>query len=271
MALTIDGDDLKALGWRLMRHGGLDAGPTIEVPTTTLPGLGVESEVSGLASARPRRFSVTWGYKASTYAALESALAGLKARLYGRSVVVATDRRPGQQITARVADFPVTNGVGAQDVAPYWLEAEVGFVAVSPYWEDATAQVVAFGTSAVALPQGTVATEGILLLTASGGSVVDPTLTYKTSAGVAVATVPAVITIANGDAIEIDVTRETVRKRVGGVWSNAASALAVGFTWPVFSPLDGSFITSSWPTMQVSASSGAALAAGSATYRRRWA
>lgn len=270
MSIYVNGVDLGGDGWRVLRHRGLDAAPTVEYPSTTLPGLGLDVETDTVGRAAPRRFSITWGTKATSYAALDTALRTLKARLVGAPVVLTMDRRPNQRLTARVTDFPVVNGIGGQEIAPYWLEAEVSFVALDPYFEDTSEQAVSFGTTATALPQGTAATRGVLLLTASGGSVVNPTLTYKTAAGVTVASLAATITIASGDAFEVDVARATVRKRVSGVWTNAASTLAVGFQYPVFSPRDGTFLTSSWPTIQVAATSGGANANGTATYRRKW-
>lgn len=270
MANAIDGNDLSTLGWKLVRHRGVDAGVSAVVPTASLPDLGVDIESSLVTRYAPRSMAVTWGKKVADFAALNTALASLKALVTGRAVVLTFSRRPSQQITARCTDFPVVNGIGPQEIGPFYLEAELGFTAVDPFFQDVTPQAINVTTSATALPQGTADTDPVLLIVASGGSVVNPTWTYKNSAGTTLATLAATITILNGDALEIDCQRETIRKRVSGVWSNAASVLPLGFLWPVFSPRDGVYLTSTWPTAQIAATSGSANAVATATYPRKW-
>jgi hypothetical protein len=59
--------------------------------------------------------------------------------------------------------------------------------------------------------------------------------------------------------------RGLVTKSVSAVVSNAMNALAPGWNFPALDPADGVYLTSTWPTLEVS--SGTGLATYTKAYR----
>lgn len=266
----IDDDDLTSLGWRVVATAGLDDPVGWDVPTVALPSRRVSVIGSTEYQAAPRVFSVTLAIRSSSAATLETALAVLRSKLGPRTVAIRHLFRTNLKLVARCTGGSLAYGQGPQYVSRFYFQTDLQFTADDPFWRDITNQSVNFGTSATALPQGTADTEGIIRITASGGSVVNPYVDYKSSGGTLLAQVDTVHTILNGDAIEFDVETGRVQKRVSGVWSDVEEILVAGFTLPVFSPRDGVYATSTWPTIQLGADSGSANAQGNALYPRKF-
>lgn len=271
-AIWTDDDDLSSYGWRVVRTAGLDDLPARAFPVVALPIRGVSLEASTYANVSPREFVAVLAIKTSVQATLEAAIKALNYRLGGAAVAFRHALRSNQQITARAISGPVTYGNGPMYLAPFYFQTEVRFLAADPYWRDTTAasQSVSFGTTATALPQGTARTEPTITIAASGGSVVNPKFRYRNSAGTLLAEVLFTHTILTGDAVEINSETGAIRKRVSGVWSDAESLVTAGFTLPIFSPYDGNYLTSTWPTAELAADSGGAFGQGTAAYPRKW-
>jgi hypothetical protein len=172
-------------------------------------------------------------------------------------------RYPDRQLIVYLTGGPSSYGVGPESLEPLYCEIGVQYVAPNPFWQDATLQVVNFTTTPVALPQGTADARGVLDILASGAGVVNPTFLYKSGAGVTLATLNPTITIADGDLWRCDCITGQVRKRVSGVWSNAADTLPDHFLFPVFRRAHFTYGVDD-PTGQVDQGQ------GSFSYRRQW-
>lgn len=269
--LWLDDDDLTASGWQVLRTSGLDDLLAPTVREVTLPGLERTVELSTFDSVAPRDGILTLWVRATTYAAMQTALQRLRYRVGGGPVTLKHIRRPNQRLQVRLVRGPASYGSGPEDVGPFYVEVPVAVRAANPFWEATTQSAISFTTSAVAMPLGDAKVRPTILIAASGGSVVNPTVTYKNAGGTTIWSLAITHTIASGDAWEFNALTGTVRKRVSGVWSNAANTLVAGYTRPYLSPRDGDFFAPTWPTLQLSASSGSANAQGTSTFRAQYA
>lgn len=269
---TLASDDLTAAGWRVKATSGLDDLVVPQVRGVDLPGLGRTIEPSTWTQVAPREATVTLLCRATTASALQTALQRLRYRVGRGSLTLTHLRRPNQQLTVRLVRGPASYGPGPEAVGPYYVEVALVVRAADPYWVATTDTVVTFtAASPTACPIGDASVRPVLLLAASGGAVVNPTITYTDAAAATVWSLAITHTIASGDAWEIDARTGTVRKRVSGVWSDASSTLVAGYGLPVIRPEDGDFLgTGSAGSLAVSASSGAANATGTATYAQRF-
>jgi len=264
MAITLGGTALTAAGWFLERTSGLDDVPEIGLETTTIPWREESVVTSPFRPVQPRDAVLTVGAVADDTSALATAQAALQGLLPGSEIILTHTRRPSQRLRVMLLSAPASYGPGPEALAPFYLQYGLRVRAVMPWWEDASEQTVNFTTSAVAVPQGTASTRGVITIAASGGTVTDPVVTYKTSAGATISTLAPTIAILNGDAWRCDVVTGQVRKRVSGVWSNAVDTLPDSFRLPIFETTHGVYSTSSWPTLEVTSGN------GSVAYRRRY-
>lgn len=265
MSVTINGTTLASQGWQVKRTTGVDDLPSRRVPLIEVPGRGESIEGSRQSIASPGDMTVTVATRDTSLTVIRARLAWLASALRSTDLLrLEHVRRPSQERLVRCISGPGSWGLGPGAVGPYYVEVVLGFSAPSPFWQDTADQTVNFTSSPVAVPLGPEASRGVLTLTAPSSNAVNPTVTYKNSGGTAVAAFTLAHTILVGDAWEANCLTGTIRKRVSGVWSNAISTLAAGFVLPITDPADGSYATSSWPTLQTSAGSGAYV------YRRRY-
>ena len=145
----------------------------------------------------------------------------------------------------------------------YWqtyLAVELDFLLFDPLSYKTTSETVAFTTGATAIPLGTAPSKGNRAVTSKitiTGAATTPILIYKNSAGVEVSRMSFTgYSPLSGDTIEIDIARGLVEKVVSGLRSNAMGDLAAGWTFPALDPADGVYLTSSWPTLEVTSGSG---------------
>lgn len=263
--IGLAGSTLTSLGWFVVRTSGLEDKATRGLVTTALEGRETHVVTSPYRVAEPRNGVLTLGLMASAESALITAQNTLDAVINRRGGIVLTStRRPNQQLTVYALGGPVTYGNGPEFVAPFYLELGLRVQAVDPWWEDSSAQSVAFTTSAIAMPQGTADAYPVITISASGGTVNNPVLTYKSGSGGTLLTLSPTVSILNGDAWQIDSQTNQVRKRVSGTWSNALDTLPAVFDFPVFRGEHFTYGTNS-PTLEVTGGNGLAA------YRRKWA
>lgn len=263
MAITLAGGELTALGWWLVRSSGLDDLPAQSLQVGSLPAREHGVVLSRLRTEEPQDGTLTVACRATTAQALTAAIAALDAVIgSGTPIVLTHTRRYQQRKTVHVIGGPSSYGPGPEGRGPFYLEIGLRVRAIDPCWEDANEQSVNFTTSAVAVPQWTRTTRGVITIAASGSTVTDPEIVLKDGAGNPVVTLQPDIAIESGDAWQIDCVTEQVRKRVSGVWSNAIDTLPSGFTFPVFRREYWTPGTTN-PTLQTSGG------AGTVTYRRR--
>jgi hypothetical protein len=263
--ISFNGSTVASIGWFVEKTSGLEDQPSRELLTATLPGRETSIVTSSRRPVSVSEGVVTVGARATTESALQTKIAALNALLFTSSAVTVTStRRPSQQRTGHVVGAPADYRAGPEFVGPFDFQYGIR-LRFPDLWEDSSEQTVAF-TTATAIPQGTADSRGVITITASGGSAVDPVITYKKGDGTTVSTLSPTITIVSGDAWQIDCGTGQVRKRVSAVWSNASETLPDVFTIPVFRRAHFTYGTNS-PTLAVVGTN----AAGSVTYRRRYA
>jgi len=145
----------------------------------------------------------------------------------------------------------------------YWqtyLSVELDFLLFDPYAYKASSETVTFGTSPTDIPLGTAPSRGNRVVPAIitiSGAATTPQLLYKDSDGNLLAEMHFTgFSPSAGQSIQIDLSRGTVKKIIGGVPSNAMGDLDNGWNFPFLDPQDGVYQLSDWPTLQVSSGSG---------------
>jgi hypothetical protein len=267
--IYIDDVDLSTEGFRVVRSTGFEDSFPGEVPTMSVPALERDIEASTFAVPKPRAVSLRLRFRTSDAAAMHTAMDRLRARVLGREVRLRHSQRDAQELVARCRGLPVDVG-RIRWVSPFQWEPTLEFVCRDPAYRDRTAQEISFTTTAASLPMGTGSSRLVLRITATGGSVVNPRFIYESSTAATLADITMTLTVANGDAVELDGETGAVRKRVSGVWSNARDTVPLGTVFPQLLPSHGDFLTSAYPTIKGAATSGGANIVGLATYRRRW-
>lgn len=264
MSTTLGGVTLLSQGWQVQRTTGIDDLSARRVPIIEVPSLGESIEGSRQPILAPGEITVAVFTRDASLSTVRSRLAWLEHAVGGKDPVrLEHVRRPNQERYVRCVSGPAGWGPGAGAVGPYAVQGVLRFTATQP-WQDTADQTVAFGSSATAIPLGPKPCRGIITITAPSSNAVNPTILYKSSGGTTLATLTLAHTILVGDAWEANCWTGAIRKRVSGVWSNAITTLAPGFTLPILDPYDGVFASSSWPTIQTSTGS------GSVVYRRRY-
>jgi phage-related protein len=149
---------------------------------------------------------------------------------------------------------------------------ELDFLLFDPLAYKTTSESVSF-TTATAIPLGTATSKGNISVPSKiriTGAASFPILTYKNSAGATIAEMSFTgYSPLASDFIEIDLARGLVTKSVSGQVSNAMNALAPGWNFPALDPADGVYLTSSWPTLEITSVLGP-VGTGLATYTKAY-
>lgn len=133
------------------------------------------------------------------------------------------------------------------------LRIEIAWRAIDPYWEDVSATTVSLSTSPAACATGTAPCYLTLTIDQSC------TITYKNSAGTTRATF--VLTgVSGAQTAVIDTLTRTLTHSVSGI----TPSLRTSGTYFVLDPRDGTYASSSWPTITLSSGT------GSVSYRKAW-
>jgi phage-related protein len=248
--VSINGVDIKSVGFKLREPRGVWDLPSYAKDTTTIPGKpGQVAPESSTVKISSRMVDLVGTLVGSTRADFLSKLDQMKALITKTPLVVVLAEQPTRQYVAR----PL--GAGMTPTGPVLLQRQQEFtitmVCDDPYARDTTDQVVAFG-AATPIPLGTAPSGGVITIT--GGT--NPTITYRDSAGNVVQTMGFTGT---GSPLVIDL--DQFLASVGGV--NAIDKLTSG-SFIELSPLDGDYATSAWPTLEVDSGT------GSITYRRAY-
>lgn len=135
-----------------------------------------------------------------------------------------------------------------------WMRLTMQFMCIDPFWyADATASQSAI-TGATAIPTGTAPGLRDFVLTVNGGSgASDPVIVYRNSSSTTIKLLALTGAVGAGETRVIDMAAGTIDS--GGV--NKISERNVGTDFPfVLDSRDGIFRTSSWPTLEISATGG---------------
>lgn len=244
--------------------------PSRQFPTLAVPGL-AGSVLTAEPTTGPRQLTITASLDpaARTLPALQSAIDALQ-ELTGHGLVRITV--DDDENAPRVIEGVCTECQIAPVVHP--LVTQVARVTLTlvcprPTWEDVAPQVVALGSTPTPIPIGTAESGGVIWIAAPAWSanVVTPVVTLRAASGRQLATLTWAGTLTAGtDALALDLDRSTAIKYASGTASNAIASLSGDF-FPL-TPPQGAPRFASYPTLQVTASSGTP----SATWvgPRRW-
>lgn len=141
------------------------------------------------------------------------------------------------------------------------------FRCADPYGHDRSPQLIAFGSTPVAMPLGTAPSRGrawwgavVTIL----GPATTPTLREYDAAGNLKRSMAFTWSPTANDAIIIDLAKGLVTRRQSGVDDNGLSYLSAGWEFPRLDPAEGDYTTSAFP--QLAVTSGVAVA----RYHRSW-
>lgn len=235
------------------------AGPSRRYPTIALPGRqGVVLAADPEMTPRTVTISGTIDPAARTLPARNTAEDQLKLLAYRGLVKIGAD---DGETAPRVIDGVCTNCRVTPVVHPMVTQLSrftVTFLCPDPTWSDVAGSLVSFGSTPSAVPLGSAPSGGVVRIAAPSWSanVVDPTLTYRNAAGVALQSMALTGTLVAGtDYLEIDLDRQTMVQVASGVVANAIAWLTSGAFFAL-DPMDGDILSASYPQIEVSAASG---------------
>jgi phage-related protein len=265
--LLVNTYDLKALGFVVTT---VDHWSTPEklYQTAEVPGRAGAVLLAAAPRVLGRTLTITGALMATTPALLATALDALKWRLDDGLL----DLRLVDDVTRRSMGYLTRLVIEQADGRQFrrrHLLITMTFQVLDPYRQDVTASSVTFVTN-TAMPLGTAPVRPALIrLSATVGTVTNPIVTYKNSAGTVLGTMDFTgASILNGDKIEIDCEGRRILKTVSVVQTDASNLLAAG-DFLTLDPQDGDFTTSAWPTL-TKASGGAGTLTALCQYAKHW-
>lgn len=257
-ALYINGFDTSRLGLLVERVAGWIDGP--ERATRTIPIAGREGAIlaSTPTESGPRTIDVRGVMQAESVAALRANVDQLKDLLAGDFIEARFVDQVDRFAIGRCRSFRVP------PTPPQFVNrktvAEFSLLCADPLAYDTEPIIVGFSAQKAALPLGTARIAPTIRVM---GSVNNPVVTYRNHAGVSKQTMGFTVNLAATDYLEIDCHLATITKYASGVSSDGISLLTSGdFIRP--DPADGSYLDSTWPSIELSAG------AGECAYRRGW-
>jgi phage-related protein len=217
----------------------------------------------------PRQLRLQGFITGSSLSDAVSKLDNLKAAITSRPCSIRTAWDDTRQY------WGVLTAAPAAPNSAYWqtyLAVELDFLLFDPLAYKTTSESVSF-TTATAIPLGTATSKGNISVPSKiriTGAASFPILTYKNSAGATIAEMSFTgYSPLASDFIEIDLARGLVTKSVSGQVSNAMNALAPGWNFPALDPADGVYLTSTWPTLEITSVLGP-VGTGLATYTKAY-
>ncbi len=213
-----------------------------------------------------REFTITGFLTGANQAAVRTNFHKLKALVGSEDVTVRVADWTTVDITARCIRFDGQNyprQSRANSLNEKEMHVAMTFRAANPYWRDTSNTVVAFTTSAVAMPQGTAPGEAVL--ESAVGAATTPTITCKDYLG---ATLWTATLASQGASEKYRITTTpavmTIEKWNGSAWVVSDASLTAGvFPKPLPSSPTG-YQSSTWPTLQATSGS------WTATYKKQW-
>lgn len=259
-AVYVGGTDLTSIGAYVDEPVGIWSGIAREYQIATIPGRsGGVLAADPVATPRDFRIGGRIVTSANTIAARRTAEDNLKALLYNAYVSIVVD--DGVSTTTRALDGVCValdvQAVG-HPVTPVVSKWTATVRCPDPTWRDSIGQLIAFTSTASAIPLGTAPCGGIVRIAAPSWSsnVVDPVLTYYSAAKVSIQSMTFSTTLtAATHFLEIDLDRATVTLSSSGTSSNGIALLSAGDFFAL-DPMDGDIVNSAYPYLAVTATSG---------------
>lgn len=203
------------------------------------PGIGVPGRVgqivaAGQATAEPRVVTLALLITAATVAARDAVLTSVMDLFHG-IVELRFGDAPDKVIEGVLSSESVAGAAGRWAFAFPDLLLTLEIICHDPSKRDRYVQSAAFGASAIAIPLGTLASVGTILIM---GAATNPVLTYRSGSGLSVQTMSFTATLTTAEYLEIDLARETVA-RVSSGTRVVNLALWTAGDFPVLDPADG--------------------------------
>lgn len=172
------------------------------------------------------------------------------------NIVVDDGATPAIGIDGLLTALNITSMVPSMTPTASRLVAD--FACPTPYWKDVEPTSRVITTTARALTLGNAPSSPIIRIM---GAATNPVLTYRDAAGTAQKTLTITGTLlVTNDWLDIDMRTGVIRKYASGVITNGFTSYTItgDFPW-AFDPQDGDYLTSGWPTLEIS--SGTCIAA----------
>lgn len=171
---------------------------------------------------------------------------------------VAADGAPDRLAYVALAGRPrIVPGAGVYEHTDFTLELE--FEQPDPTRYEREPKPIALSTSRTAIPVGPVPTAPRLWLYGASPSVVDPHVIIRSHTGEPIIDLALSVTLATNDALYIDAAQEQIDRYVAAVLQtgeNAGLAAYASGYFPVLSADDSADDGSTWPTIELTATSG---------------
>ena len=258
-ALIVDGKDLSDLGFVAEQFRGHRSMPLRSLPTVDVPGRVGPVVASNVPRYQSRRLTISGALDAGTFAEMQARLDEIKYRLEGagRTVTIADDETR-QFRSVRFQEISATPF--RPDLFQKQTALTIQGIAYDPRgYSTALTVSTSFASTDTAMSIGTAEVGPVVRIS---GTAVNPAIIYKNSASVEQARVTLGTTIGSTGYIDIDLDLFTLLDETGANVSNLLNSTASTFF--VLDPLDGNYVTSAWPTLQVTAGS------ATATYRKAY-
>lgn len=256
-ALMVDGFDLSTLDFRVQSLAGHRNMPEAVWPQTDVPARYGPVLLSDTAQRKARPIKVQGVFDSTSLASLYANTDEAKARMDGALRTYTVVDNEAREHRAYLLKWE------AQGLPPE-LTTPRTYVTLTLWCPDPRAYstgdtVVNFGATATAVPLGNAPTHPVIRI---AGTASAPALVYKTSTGGERGRVTLATTIGSTGYIDIDMDAGTLVDETGANVSAVYATTVSGFF--ALDPLDGTYWSSGWPTVEVSAGS------GTATYRKAW-
>jgi phage-related protein len=204
--------------------------------------------------AAARRVVISGNVRQSSGAALLTAIEAIKQIASNGPVRLRFADRPDREFRdGRLVDFiaPSRSAI----LSNLASDLSVAFECDDPLMYDVNPQGIALNTSRQSLPVGTAPSYPLIILNGGGGTLTNPTITYRNSAGDSKETMGFTVALGANDYLVIDCIRVQVTLYTAGVASDGLSLWTSGDFF-VFRAIDGYLELAQYPTLELSASAG---------------
>jgi len=263
MSVFVNDRDLSALVWHILAADG-HLSPAVPV-SPTLPLANGPGVIGSTATVSARKVVVTLDVRSDTLVGRDAAIDTLARQLSGRvELRFASTPTRAMAVTCTAVDVQLLTGAHANGSCL----VVVTFEAADPARFDLQPVTYGLTTGRAACPVGTVTSGPDIEIY---GSCVNPVVILRSHTGAEVARLTFACTLAATDTLVIDCGAQTVDRWNSGVKQTGAAAglaLLASGSFPILSPEDASPLAISWPTLELSATSGTPT--GLVSYSRRW-
>lgn len=264
--LWIDDVDLADFGFVIGANPNHQATPSFTDTSVPLLGAIGPTWAGEPVQAASRHIAISGNVRQSSSALLLSAVDSLKQlAMSGAKRLRFADHPDREFRDARTTDFiaPPRNAIFANVAA----DLSVAFECADPLAYDVNPQGVPLSTQRASLLLGTAPSFPLLLVHGGGGTLTNPTFTYRDAEGTAQQTFSCTVALGANDYLLIDCVRIAVTLSTAGVKTDGLSLWTSG-DFLAFLPSDAWPDLSQWPTLELSATAGTPF--GLATYSRAW-